>query len=116
MSNHLSSVDDLGFDTDVLASELPVLVEATARWCGPCRAQHPILERIAAQLAGRARIVLLDVDQAPVTAARLGIRGVPTLIVLAAGREVARQTGLAPETIVRRLLEPHLTAEARLPA
>lgn len=116
MSKHLSFVNDLAFDVDVLASELPVLVEATARWCGPCRAQHPILERVAAQLAGRARVVLLDVDHAPLTAARLGIRSVPTLIVFAAGREVARQTGLSPETIVRRLLEPHLAAEARLPA
>ncbi|UJR82668.1 thioredoxin family protein [Sandaracinus amylolyticus] len=110
MTRHLISVDDLGFDVDVLASDLPVLVEATSRWCGPCRAQHVILERLAAQLAGRVRVVLLDIEQAPVTTVRLGIRGTPTLMLFAGGREIARQSGLTPETIVRRMIEPALAA------
>lgn len=106
----LLSLDDLGFETDVLASELPVLIDVTAHWCGPCRAQLPIVERLAAQLAGRIRVVTLDLERAPVTATRLGIRGAPTLIVFAGGREIARHVGLTPETILRRMLEPALAA------
>jgi thioredoxin 1 len=110
MTMPLRTLDDLGFETDVLASELPVLIDVTARWCGPCRAQLPIVERLAAQLAGRLRVVTLDLEHAPVTATRLGIRGAPTLIVFAGGREIARHVGLTPETILRRMVEPTLAA------
>ena len=108
MSHSLSPLPDHAFETDVLTSEIPVLIDVTARWCGPCRAQLPIVERIAAQLAGRVRVLTLDVDEAPVTATRLGIRAAPTLILFAGGREIARHVGLTPETIVRRMLEPAL--------
>lgn len=77
-------------------SPQPVLVDVFAHWCGPCRMMAPAFAQAAAQMEPQVRFLKLDVDRAPELAARLGIRGVPTLILFADGREIARRSGALP--------------------
>lgn len=80
-----------------VATGLAVLVDLWAPWCGPCRLIAPGVERAAADLAGQLKVVKVNVDEAPGVAGRLGVQGVPTLLVLKDGRPIARQVGALPE-------------------
>lgn len=93
-------LDDRGFDAFVGATELPVLVDFWAPWCGPCRTMAPQFEQAARQLKGRALLVKVNSDEAQRTAARFGIRSIPTLVKLQRGREVARQSGAVPAAAI----------------
>lgn len=97
-------VSDASFAADVERSPLPVLLDAWAPWCGPCRTIAPVIEELAQELAGRVRVAKLNVDENPVTAQRFGLRSIPTLLVLQGGREVDRIVGVQPKgTILSRL-------------
>jgi thioredoxin 2 len=97
-------VTDATFAADVEASPLPVLLDMWAAWCGPCRMLAPVVEELATELAGRVRVAKLNVDENPATAARFGVRSIPTLLVLDRGREVDRIVGVQSKAdIVRRL-------------
>ena len=93
-------------------STLPVLVDLWAPWCGPCRIVEPGVERAAGSLAGRLKVVKVNVDQAPRTAERLGVQGIPTLLLLRDGREVARQVGAVPPPALLRWAEEAITKPA----
>jgi thioredoxin 2 len=98
------AVSDASFSVDVERSALPVLVDAWAPWCGPCHMIAPVIDELATELAGRVRVVKLNVDDNPRTAARFDLRSIPTLLVLREGREVDRLVGVQPKhEIVRRL-------------
>lgn len=92
----LTAADDRDFDTVVAEATLPVLLDLWAPWCGPCRVIAPGVERAAHTFAGRLKAVKVDVDQAERVAARYDAHSIPTVLVLDAGREVARQTGAVP--------------------
>lgn len=97
-------VTDATFAAEVEGSPLPVLVDAWAPWCGPCRMIAPVVEELATEMVGRARIAKLNVDENPQTASRFNLRSIPTLLVVKAGREVDRIIGVQPkQEIVRRL-------------
>src|SRR5262249_35227864 len=98
------TVTDATFHDVVERSPLPVLVDAWASWCAPCRMIAPVIEELAGELAGRVRVGKLDVDANPLVASRFGIRSIPTLLVMSGGCEVDRIVGVVPkEEIVRRL-------------
>jgi thioredoxin 2 len=98
------TVTDATFATDVERSPLPVLLDAWAPWCGPCRIISPVVEELATEMAGRLRVGKLNVDENPSTAARFNIRSIPTLLVLNGGREVDRIVGVqAKSEIARRV-------------
>jgi len=95
---HSANIVNLGseaaFTTNVLQASKPVLVDLWAPWCGPCRAQAPVLERLAGQLGDAARIVKVNVDQFPRIASELGVQGIPTLVIFRDGKESERFVGL----------------------
>ena len=114
-STPLPWTTDAGDDTFVKAVEtstVPVLVDLWAPWCGPCRMVSPALERLARDLAGRIKLVKVNVDEAPNVARRFSVQGIPTLVVMRGKDEIARQTGAAPEHALRAWLEGALE-EAR---
>ena len=99
------TVTDGTFVVDVEGSPIPVLVDAWAPWCGPCRMIAPIVEELAMEMIGRARIAKLNVDENPQTASRFDLRSIPTLLVVKSGREVDRIIGAQPKQEILRRLE-----------
>lgn len=99
------TVTDSTFAAEVERSPLPVLVDAWAPWCGPCRMIAPAIEELATELAGQVRIAKLNVDENPQTAARFDVRSIPTMLVMVGGREVDRIVGAQPKHAIRQRLE-----------
>ena len=93
MSEHIKNVSDVSFDADVLKSSQPGLVDYWAAWCGPCKMIAPMLEEVSAEYAGKVTIAKLNVDENPETAAKFGIRGIPTLMLFKDGQVAATKVG-----------------------
>jgi thioredoxin 1 len=101
-SEKVQVFNDLNFDQEVVNSSVPVLVDFTATWCGPCKALAPIIDQIAGDLDGKVKVGKLDVDDSPITAGKFGVRGVPTIMVFKNGQRAAQHVGL---TTKAKLLE-----------
>jgi len=104
----VAEADDRSFAHVAEEAQVPVLVDLWAPWCGPCRAVSPALENLARDHAGEIKLVKVNVDESPVIAGRFGVQGIPTLLVLDKGAVVARQTGAAPESVLRQWLDQAL--------
>ncbi len=102
------NVNDADFDQEVLQSELPVLVDFWAPWCGPCNVVAPIVEEIAAEYAGKLKVCKINVDEAPGIVGKYGIRGIPTLMVFKNGEVVDQQVGVVPREVLVTKITPHL--------
>ncbi|BDA39596.1 thioredoxin [Candidatus Atelocyanobacterium thalassae] len=103
-----AQVTDSSFKTDVLESEVPVLVDFWAPWCGPCRMVAPVVDEIAEQYAGQIKVVKLNTDENPNTASQYGIRSIPTLMIFKGGQRVDMVVGAVPKTTLASTLEKYL--------
>ena len=101
----LPRVSDSSFDQEVLKSDLPVLVDFSAEWCGPCKSLAPIVESLAEEYNGRVKFVQLDIDENRQTPTSFGIMAVPTLILFKGGEVVDKVTGFKPKTVLTQHLE-----------
>ena len=101
----VANVTDEDFDAEVLQADVPVLVDFYATWCGPCKSLAPIVDELAREYAGRAKMVKVDIDQAPGVASSHGIMAVPTLILFKDGREAQKLTGFKPKPDLKKALD-----------
>ena len=105
MSDRVKHVTDFSYQRDVLESPVPAVVDFWAPWCVPCLMMAPVFEDLAEEYDGRVTFARMNCDENPLTPGRLGIRGIPTLIVYVDGEEADRTVGLAPKQFIKRKLE-----------
>lgn len=108
MSESIKNVTDASFNADVLESELPVLVDYWAAWCGPCKMIAPLLDQAATDYKGRVTIAKVNVDDNPDTAAKFGVRGIPTLMLFKDGKAVATKVGALSKPQLQSFLDESL--------
>jgi thioredoxin 1 len=105
VSEKILSLSDASFETDVLQSDVPVLVDYWAEWCGPCKMISPILEEIATEYEGRVRVAKLNIDENPGTPPKFGIRGIPTLMLFKNGEVEATKVGALSKSQLTAFLD-----------
>jgi thioredoxin 1 len=108
MSEFIKHVSDASFEADVIKSDVPVLVDYWAAWCGPCKMIAPLLEEAAKEYQGRVIIAKVDVDANPDTAAKFGIRGIPTLMLFKDGQATATKVGALSKSQLNNFLDESL--------
>ncbi|MEZ5674073.1 thioredoxin [Thalassovita litoralis] len=99
------AVTDATFDAEVKNSDIPVVVDFWAEWCGPCKQIGPALEELAAEMEGKVKIAKVDVDQNPNSAAAMGVRGIPALFIFKDGQVVSNRAGAAPKASLQAWIQ-----------
>jgi thioredoxin 1 len=105
MAKNLITLNEANFSSEVLAANVPVVVEFGATWCGPCKVLEPLLEKLAAKSQTSRKFGTINTDDEPALANRYAVRGTPTLLVFANGKEVARHVGLTTEAKIEALID-----------
>ena len=101
-------VTDATFEQEVLKSDVPVLLDFWAPWCGPCKMIAPVLDELAPEFAGKVKIVKMNVDDNQATPAQFGVRSIPTLLLIKNGQVVATQVGALPKTQLANFINQHI--------
>ena len=107
MTENTKPVTDASFDSDVIKSSTPVLVDFWAEWCGPCRSLAPKLEEIATEMTGKIKILKMNVDENPQTPGQFGIRGIPAMLLFRDGKQVGELVGNQPKESITEFLKSH---------
>jgi thioredoxin 1 len=102
-------VTDDAFEKTIMKSELPVVVDFWAPWCGPCRMVAPTLEKLAKELAGKVLITKVNTDDNPLWAQKFNVQGIPTMLFVAGGKVVHQQVGALPELMLRSVVDQFLS-------
>ena len=105
MSNLIVHASDASFEQDVLKSDVPVLLDFWAPWCGPCKMIAPILDEVAAEFEGKLKVVKINIDDNDQTPAKFGVRGIPALFMFKGGEVVSNRTGAAPKASLKGWIE-----------
>lgn len=108
MINEPIHVTDLTFETSVLKSQLPVIVDFWAPWCGPCRMVAPVLDKVAKDYAGKVIVAKVNTDEDSENAIKYGVQGIPTMLFVSGGKVVHRQVGALPEASIRQIVDQFL--------
>lgn len=104
----IHAISDDTFETEVIGSSVPVIVDFWAQWCGPCKALAPVLEDVSQKYGGKVKFVKLDVDSNPSTPPKFGVRGIPTLILFKDGQVKATQVGLIGKADLIQFIDSHI--------
>jgi len=106
-SEHTLNFTDSAFEQEVLKSDVPVLVDFWAPWCGPCKAMGPTVDALATEYAGKVKIGKMNTDENPQTPMRYQVRGIPTLLLFKGGKVVEQRVGALPKPELIKMLAPH---------
>ncbi len=109
MSENIVNVTDSTFETLILKSDTPALVDFWASWCAPCKAIAPLVEEIAGQYLGKVKVAKMNVDENPATPGKYGVRGIPTLILFKGGKVIDQVVGAVPKNQIKDLVEKGLS-------
>jgi thioredoxin 1 len=107
-SEHVKELTDENFETEVLKSEVPTLVDFWAVWCGPCKQIAPTVDALATEYAGRLKVAKMDVDHHQIVPQQYGIRSIPTLLIFKGGKVVGQLVGAAPRSKLEAEIQKHL--------
>jgi thioredoxin len=107
-SNHIMTLTSQNFDEETKRAESPILVDFWAEWCGPCRMVAPVLEQLAEEYQGKARVGKVNVDEHSGLAAKFGVQSIPTLLLFKGGRVVEQYIGATSRDVIARLIDKHL--------
>lgn len=108
MSDNIVTISDSSFDADVIKSDLPVLVDFWAEWCGPCRMIAPLLDELANDYAGKVKVCKMNVDENAEVPAKFGVRGIPTLLLFINGEVKAQQVGAVSKNQLREFVDANV--------
>jgi len=111
MAENVNNVDHNSFEKAVLQSQIPVLVDFWAPWCGPCKAVGPVVEELAKEYKGKVEFVKLDVDESPFVASKYGVMSIPTIMIFQGGKPMQHAIGYQPKEQLKKLLENALAKQ-----
>jgi len=104
MGEHTLDITDDSFEAEVISSDVPVLIDFWASWCGPCKAIAPMVDEIAAEFSGKIKVGKINVDDNPKTPGKFGVRGIPTLIMFKGGEAVDQVVGAIPKSQLEEMI------------
>jgi thioredoxin 1 len=114
-SENTLNFTDAAFEKEVLNSDLPVLVDFWAPWCGPCKAMGPTIDALATEYAGRIKIGKMNTDENPATPMRYQVRGIPTLLLFKGGKVIEQRVGAMPKPDLQKVIDPHAAQAPVIP-